>query len=84
MFSAPFWANLYLYNYEFKHIRNLIRINKFSGRQFHSASRFIDDLYALNNGGKFGKAFLEIYPKELELNLKHNGIHADISIDLLY
>ena len=84
--SAPFWANLYLYNYESKYITNLIRTNKLRGRRFHSTFRFIDDLCALNNGGEFGKAFTEIYPTELKLKVKHNGRNAtfldlDISID---
>ena len=40
----------------------------------------------MNDGGEFGKAFLEIQPTELELKVEHNDNHAtfldlDISID---
>ena len=47
--------------------------------------RFIDDLCAINDGGDFGKSFLEIYPPEMELKIEHEGNHAtfldlDISI----
>ena len=53
---------------------------------FYNTELFIDNLCALNNGGKFGKAFLEIYPAKLELKVEHNGSHAtfvdlDISTD---
>ena len=53
---------------------------------FHSISRFIDDLCTFNDCDEFGKAFLELYPTELELKVKHNGSHAtfldlDFSID---
>ena len=56
---APFWTNLYLYNYESKYKTNLIIVNKLRGRWFHSKSRFIDDLCALNDGGEFLKLFLK-------------------------
>ena len=40
----------------------------------------------MNDGGEFGKAFLEIQPTELELKVEHNDNYAtfldlDISID---
>ena len=39
-----------------------------------------------NDGGQFGKDFVEIYPTDLELKVEHNDIHAtfidaDISIN---
>ena len=53
---------------------------------FYNTELFIDNLCALNDGGKFGKAFREIYPAKLELKVEHNGSHAtfvdlDISTD---
>ena len=88
---APFWANHYLYesmnpNYESKYITNAIRTDKLRGRQFGSTFQFIVDLCALNDGGEFSKAFLEIYSTELELKVENNGSHAtfldlDIFID---
>ena len=40
----------------------------------------------MNDGGELGKVFLEIYPKELGLNVEHNGSHAtfldlNVSVD---
>ena len=58
---APFWSNLYLYNYISKYTANLTRTNNLIGRQFHSTFRFIDYLCALNTGGEFGQIFLEVY-----------------------
>lgn len=68
-----------------KYITNLIT-NKLWGRRFHCTFRFTDDLCALNDGCKFGKAFLEIYPTDLELKVENNCSHAtfldvDISVD---
>ena len=37
------WANVYLNNYEFKCITDLIRTYKLRGRQFHSTCQFIDN-----------------------------------------
>ena len=75
---ASFWANLYLYHYESKYRTNLKRTDKIRGRRFHSTFRFIDDLSASNNGGKFGKTFLKIYTTGLELKVECNGIHATV------
>lgn len=73
---VPFWANLYSHNYESKYITNIIGTNKLRGIQFHSTFWFTDDLSTLYDGGEFGKAFLEIYPTELEFKVEHNGGHA--------
>ena len=82
---APFWGNLYLYNYEFKHITNLIGTDKLRGRRFHRSFRFISDLCALNDGGDLGKASHEVYPElklkvkvkvELKLKVEDNDSHA--------
>ena len=43
---------------------------------FHGTFRFIDDLYALNDGGEIQKWCKEIYPKELALKLEQLGTHA--------
>ena len=64
----------------------LIRTNKLRYKRFQITFQFIDNLYAMNDGGKFGKAFLEIYSIELELTAEQNGSHAaflylDVSID---
>ena len=61
---APFWSNLYLYNYESKYITNLIKTNKLRGRRFLSTFRLIDNIRALNDSCKSGMVFLEIYQKK--------------------
>lgn len=83
---APFWANLFLYDFEHKFIKNLISTGSDLVFKFHSAKRFIDDLCSLNDGGAFGEHFRHIYPIELELKLEHQGNHAsfldlDITIE---
>ena len=83
---APFWANLYLSKHECDFISKLIKTDIARAKRFHGTFRFIDDLCALNDGGEFGNSYKEIYPKELELKLEHNGLHAtfldlDLSIE---
>ena len=60
---APFWANLFLYSYEEEYMSSLISSDKIKVRYFHSTNRFIGDLCAVNDGGKFGKFICDIYPK---------------------
>ena len=73
---APFWANLFLYSYKEDYMPSLISSDRINGRHFHSTKRFIDDLYAINDGGEFGRSICEMYPKELEHKAKHQGDHA--------
>ena len=73
---APFWANLFLYQYEHRYIENLIKEDKVKARYFHSTKRFIDDLCALNDGNLFERMYRDIYPEELELKMEHSGNHA--------
>ena len=82
---APFWANLFLYQYEQRYMTSTIETDKVKARHFHSTKRFIDDLVAINDGNMFRSVFKEIYPEELELKIEHFGNHAsflnlDISI----
>ena len=80
---APFWANLFLYFYENKFMTSLISNDKVKARHFHSTSRFIDDLCAINDGGKFSCLHNEIYPDELELKMEHSGNHASfLNLDI--
>ena len=53
---------------------SLISFDKIKARHFHSIKRFIDDLWAINDGGEFGRSLCDIYPNELErLNLRLSG-----------
>ena len=80
---APFWANLFLYSYEKEYMEHLIYTDKVKARHFHGTHRFIDDLFAANDGGEFGRVYSEIYPEELELKLEHSGSHATfLSLDI--
>ena len=75
---APFWANLFKYSYEEEYISSLISFDKIKARHFHSTRHFIVDLYAIN-----GKSIFDIYPKELEVKVGHQGDHATfLNLDL--
>jgi hypothetical protein len=73
---APFWANLFLYQFEQRYMSDLILTDKVKARHFHSTKRFIDDLCAINDGNLFGTVYRNIYPEELELKVEHSGTHA--------
>ena len=62
---APFWANLFLFYYENEWLKSVKKTNNILARKFGDTFRFIDDLIAMNGGGQFEKAFVEIYPPEL-------------------
>ena len=80
---APFWANLFLYQFEQRYMTDLISTDKVKARHFHSTKRFIDDLCAINDGNLFGTIYKEIYPDELELKLEHSGTHASfLNLDI--
>ena len=42
--TAPFWANLFLYQFEHRYMDALIPEDRMSARHFHSTRHFIDDL----------------------------------------
>ena len=69
---APFMANLFLYHFESKWVKNLKKDNLQKARRFGNTFRFIDDLFTINDN-EFLRCFQEIYPPELELNLEHTG-----------
>ena len=59
-------ANLYLFSYEYRYIRNLMKHNFQIAKKFNNTVRYIDDLLTINNP-YFIKAIQYIYPKELVL-----------------
>ena len=73
---APFWANLYLYYYEEKHVTSLMKTDPFRARLYKYAARFIDDQCNLNDSGQFKIACQSIYPPELQVKCEHEGQHA--------
>ena len=82
---APFMANLFLYSYESKYVKELKTKDLFTARKFRHTFRFIDDLLAVNDDGEFGRCFEKIYPAELELKKEHDGEEVsflDLKIEL--
>ena len=63
---APLLANLFLFYYEYKYMRNLIKMNLMLAKKFNNTMRYIDDLLTLNNTS-FHLAIDDIYPSELQL-----------------
>ena len=68
---ASFGANLYLSKHECDFMVKLFKEGIAQAKKFHRIFWFIDDLWALNDGGEFQKSYEEIYPKELVLKLEH-------------
>ena len=70
---APFMANLFLYHYESRWIKNLKKDDLQKARRFSNTFRFIDDLLTINDDNLFNDNFRGIYPEELQLNLETSG-----------
>ena len=79
---APFWANLFLFYFEYKWIKKMKQTNNLLARKFTHTFRYIDDLLANNDGGMFEKHYKEIYPKELELKKENSNITTCSFLDL--
>ena len=63
---APLLANLFLFFYEYKYMKNLIKNNIILAKKFNNTMMYIDDLLTLNNT-QFDAAIQDIYPQELQL-----------------
>ena len=80
---APFMANLYLYFYESKWIKEKTETDFGMVRQLYRCIyRFIDDLCALNNHGHMDRHWKEIYPPELQLNKENDNDNNATFLDL--
>ena len=55
---------------------SLIYSYKIKARHFHLTNHLPDDLYAINNGGEFGRSLYVIYSKELEVKVENQGDHV--------
>ena len=90
IYPAPFWENLYLYDYEASFISNLIKTHKPRAIKFKNASRFFRDERNSNYSDWCSKSFHVIFPNKLGLKREHNGLQAafldrDISVvDSIY
>ena len=56
---APLLANLFLFYYEYKYMKNLIKNNIILAKKFNNQMRYIDDLLTLNNN-QFDAAIKDI------------------------
>ena len=79
---APFFANLFLYYYENRWLKNIQKTDIARARRLANNFRFIDDLAAINDGGEFSRSYLEIYPPELELSRENADILSASFLDL--
>ena len=59
---APLLANLFLFYYEYKYMKNLVKDNLQAAMKFNGTMRYIDDLLTLNNSG-----FASKIPPELDI-----------------
>ena len=74
---APLLANLFLFYYEYKFMKNLIKNDIWAAKRFNNTMRYISDLLALNKR-RFEHAIGELYPPELQLK-KTTGCPASLS-----
>ena len=76
---APFWANLFLYYFESNFVKSLVSRGSVKAYNFNAVGRFIDDLYALNDTGKFALCNKIYIPKNLNWNL-NTKVHMPLSL----
>ena len=79
---APLLANLFLFYYEYKYMKNLIKNNIILAKNFNNTMRYIDDLLTLNNT-QFDAAIHDIYPQELQLKKTTESATALSYLDVL-
>ena len=78
---APLLANLFLFYYEYKYMRNLINMNLMLAKKFNNTMQYIDDLLTLNNIS-FHSAIDDIYPSELQLKKTSESPTALLYLDI--
>ena len=78
----PLLANLFLFYYEYKYMKNLITNNIILAKKFNNTMRYIDDLLTLNNT-QFDAAIQDIYPQELQLKKTTESATALSYLDVL-
>ena len=79
---APFFANLFLFYFEDKWVRNVQRSDLSRAHKFATIFQFIDDLLKQNDGGEFAHSLEEIYPPQLKLNMGNEGTSSATFLDL--
>ena len=79
---APLLANLFLFYYEYKYMKNLVKDNLQAAMKFNGTMRYIDDLLTLNNSG-FASKIPDIYPPELDLKKTTEYLTTVSYLDIL-
>ena len=81
---APLLANLCLFYYKYKYMKNLIKDNIILAKKFNNTMRYIDDLLTLNNT-QFDAAIqdIHVYPQELQLKKTTESATALSYLDVL-
>ena len=64
---AAFFANLFLYFYESKWMKDSKKNKLIKARKLGNIFRFIDDLNCINDGGESESNYSNIYPEALQL-----------------
>lgn len=81
---APYLANLFLFECEFKWIESKIKRGQYDFIPFFKNSfRYIDDLLLINNDRKMDNVMYDIYPTDLVLNPLENDGKTCSFLDLL-
>ena len=82
---APQLANLFLFQYKYLYMKNLMRDNLCMAKRFSNTVRYIDDRLTLNNS-HFEEEITNIYPSELTLKKTSESdtklSYLDISISI--
>ena len=55
---------------------SIIYFYKIKARHFHLTKHLLADLYAINDGGEFGRSLYVMYSKELEVKVENQGDHV--------
>ena len=79
---APFFANLFLFFYEAKWMKELKKKDYTKALKYGNINRFIDDLIAINDCKEFMNTFLQIYPQELKLNKENDSDQHATFLDM--
>ena len=73
---APYWAKSFTYFFESNYAHQLISKKSSRDYDFNGTSRFKKDLCTINDDDEFSSWYKFIYPKQLELKIKHYGRNA--------
>ena len=79
---APLLANLFLFYYEYKYIKNPIKNNIILAKKFNNTMRYIDDLLTLNNN-QFDAAIKDIISSRTSVKKTTENATALSYLDVL-